>query len=137
MDPRDRRDRLEEAGKWLRQQRRRKYSTAAAFARVLEVDSSQISNYERGMHEVPAERIPVIASALGVEEIQVWRGLQRPMPASTQDPRDTITRELRELRAVIASQLSGNKRADAIAQMDEIERQFANVQRLIGEAGSA
>ncbi|HMI75650.1 MAG TPA: helix-turn-helix transcriptional regulator [Steroidobacteraceae bacterium] len=132
MEPRERRVRLEAAGQWLRERRRRKYPVAAAFARAIGVDGSQVSNYERGVHEVPAERVPVIAKVLGLDEIDVWRGLQRQMPDVESPVTGGAVSEIAELRA-LAADVGDPQRTAAMEHLDDIERLLARVRRAIDE----
>jgi transcriptional regulator with XRE-family HTH domain len=81
------RDRLEAAGRWLRGAReRRGYQTAADFSRALHVDQSLISRYERGINEVGDERAEQIAEVLGMDIIQVRRGLGLWVPPESATP---------------------------------------------------
>lgn len=134
MEPLDRRVRLETAGRWLRERRRQKYPVAAAFARAIGVDGSQVSNYERGVHEVPAERVPVIAQVLGMDELDVWRGLQRQMPDVVGTTLGGLAAEIEQLRAQ-AMELSGTKRRDALEDLDYIESKLSRIRQLIDDEG--
>lgn len=70
------RDRLEAAGRWLRDAReRRGYATAADFARALRVDQSLVSRYERGLSAVGDERAEQIARLLRMDIVDVRGGL--------------------------------------------------------------
>jgi transcriptional regulator with XRE-family HTH domain len=81
------RDRLEAAGRWLRDAReRRGYATAADFARALRVDQSLVSRYERGLSAVGDERAEQIAQVLRMDIVDVRGGLGLWVP------RDAATR---------------------------------------------
>jgi transcriptional regulator with XRE-family HTH domain len=84
MDMASRRDRLEAAGCWLRRAReRRGYHTAADFARVLQVDQSLVSRYERGISAVGDERAEQIAQVLRMDIIDVRSGLGLWVPSES------------------------------------------------------
>ena len=83
-----RRSGLEEAGRWLRRAReRRGYRTAADFARVLQVDQSLVSRYERGISAVGDERAEQIAQILRMDIIDVRSGLGLWVPRESDGAR--------------------------------------------------
>lgn len=95
----------QEAGRWLRDERRRRgYETVGALARALHVDPSRISNYERGQSRVPDERATQIAELFGIAEVEVRRrlGLWVPPPEEgeegAEEPHDRMERLWREYR---------------------------------------
>lgn len=76
--------RQRQAGLWLRQSRiSRGYESAGEFARVLEIDPSMVSRYERGMSEVSDERAEQIAEILRMDIIDVRRGLGLWVPSES------------------------------------------------------
>ena len=113
-----RREQLEAAGRWLRQEReRRGFATVKAFAERLGVDPSMASNYERGIHAVTDERAEQIAGLFDMPVVDVRRGLGLWVPemvglnkATRIRQRDARIVELRriadELRTAI-DELSG------------------------------
>lgn len=83
----DRRARLLNAGRWLRNMRERHgYAKAVDFARALGVDASLISQYERGVNAVPDERAEQIAEVLGLDIIETRRNLGLWVPAVGEEP---------------------------------------------------
>lgn len=84
----ERRERLAEAGAWLREQRiRRGFDKAADFARKLGIERYTLSTYETGRSAVPDDRATQIAEVLGMDEIEVRRGLGLWVPDD--EPRRT------------------------------------------------
>lgn len=81
------RERQEAAGRWLRDHReQRGYKTIGQFARALGVDQSMISRYERGVSEIDDERAEQIAEVLGMDLIDVRRGLGLWVPPEAEGP---------------------------------------------------
>lgn len=86
----EKRDRLREAGNWLRHQReRRGFTRPADFARALNVDRSLVSNWENGKNSVTDERADQIAEVLGMDIIEVRRGLGLWVPSDDQTDRQS------------------------------------------------
>lgn len=77
---RERKARLERGGDWLRGQRVQRSWTGVEFARRLGVDQAKLSAYENGRYEVDVSVARDIARVLEVPELEVWRGLQLPLP---------------------------------------------------------
>jgi transcriptional regulator with XRE-family HTH domain len=108
MSPSERSDR-EAAGRWLREQRRRKgFETVGGFARAIGVDTSRVSNYETGKSEVPDDRAERIAEVLGLDIITVRKNLGLWVPPdgredgpSTDDLLDEHERILDEISAAL------------------------------------
>jgi len=93
----DRRARLGQAGRWLREQRERHgFTRAVDFARALGVDASLVSNYERGVNAVDDERARKIADVLGLDEVAVRRGLNLWTP-SVPAAHEMVSAALQEL----------------------------------------
>ena len=90
------------AGRWLRDQRRRRgFETVGEFARALDVDPSRVSNYERGKSKVPDDRADRIAELFGMSVIEVRRqlGLWLPPESPTKEqPIDRLERLWREYK---------------------------------------
>jgi len=76
MTSEDRLSRRARAGRWLREQRQRAgFATAAEFGRAIGVSKEVVSNYEVGRSSVPDDRAEKIADVLGMDIIEVRRGL--------------------------------------------------------------
>lgn len=91
-------DRLEAAGRWLRDAReRRGYATAADFARALQVDQSLVSRYERGLSAVGDERAEQIAQVLSMDIVDVRSGLGLWVPRESAARPAAADAELQEL----------------------------------------
>lgn len=94
----------QEAGRWLRDERRRRgFDTVGALARAIQVDPSRISQYERGNARVPDDRAAQIAVVFGMSEIEVRRHLGLWVPTATggeddEQPHDRLERLWREYR---------------------------------------
>jgi transcriptional regulator with XRE-family HTH domain len=94
----------QEAGRWLRDERRRRgYETVGALARALQVDPSRISQYETGNARVPDERATQIAEVFRMSEIEVRRRLGLWVPPESEGegdekPHDRLERLWREYR---------------------------------------
>jgi transcriptional regulator with XRE-family HTH domain len=85
------RERLEQAGAWLRQQRQAaRFTSARSFAEALGVDPSRISRYETGADAVPDEVAEKIATVLRRDIIEVRGGLALWVPPSSA-PRKVVT----------------------------------------------
>jgi transcriptional regulator with XRE-family HTH domain len=103
------RQQQEAAGKWLREAReRRGFQTAGALARRMGVSDSLISRYETGVSAVSDDRAEQIAEALGMDLIEVRRGLGLWVP------------EERPLDEIMDS---------ANAVQDELDRRFEEMKR--------
>lgn len=104
------RERLEQAGQWLRQAREdRGFSTATAFAAALGVNQSMVSRYERGGSEVEDERAEQIADVLGMPLVEVRRGLGLWVPAdepATVAVPGALDRQLRQELAELQQDLA-------------------------------
>lgn len=95
------REQLEAAGRWLRDQRESHgYATAVDFARALGVDQSLVSRYERGISEVSDERAAKIAELFGMDLVETRRGLGLWVPSepgqeqTLVDPEEPLDLEL-------------------------------------------
>lgn len=90
------------AGRWLRDQRRRRgFETVGEFARALDVDPSRVSNYERGKSKVPDDRADKIAELFRMSVIEVRRQLGLWLPpetATNEEPIDRLERLWREYK---------------------------------------
>lgn len=64
----------------LREIRIAKRITLAEFASLVGVSLSTCSFWERGLRRVPAQHLPAIAEALGIEVEVVVRALRLPVP---------------------------------------------------------
>lgn len=81
------RQQQEAAGRWLRDAReQRGFRTAGALARRMGVSDSIVSRYETGISAVSDERAEQIAEALGMDIIEVRRGLGLWVPPSGNQP---------------------------------------------------
>lgn len=81
MSTDDKRSRLIDAGRWLKETReRRGYRVAADFARGLGVTPSLVSHWERGINKVTDAQAKQIADLLGLGEIEVRRNLTLWVP---------------------------------------------------------
>ncbi len=121
-----RRDGLEAAGRWLRQAReRRGYRTAADFARVLQVDQSLVSRYERGISAVGDERAEQIAQVLRMDIIDVRNGLGLwvPRESGAARPATADDAELHELIAQAEDNPALRDALLAVKRMNEARQQ--------------
>src|SRR5690348_15515235 len=108
---RERKDRLERGGEWLRAQRQARDWTQAEFASRLQLAQSKVSAYESGRYEVDVSIARDIARVLGVTEWEVWRGLQLPLPRELDDE-EAIARAL-ELAPEVIEKVTGLKSTNA------------------------
>lgn len=69
------RERLEDAGRWLREQRERRGLSVREFAARLDVSTPVVYDWQNGKNAVGDERAEQIAEVLGVDLIDVRRGL--------------------------------------------------------------
>lgn len=76
----DRRDRLHAAGEWLTAARKEAGLSQAQLGERLGVSGANVSNYERGVISFPDERTRDLSKALGVDELDVRRGLGLYVP---------------------------------------------------------
>jgi len=104
---RERKDRLERGGEWLRAQRQARDWTQAEFASRLQLAQSKVSAYESGRYEVDVSIARDIARVLGVTEWEVWRGLQLPLPRELDDE-EAIARAL-DLLPEVMEKVTGLK----------------------------
>lgn len=88
----DRASRLALSGAWLRVQREARGLTGRALAELVGVAAPQISNYETGRTAVDDERAEGIARALGLDIIDVRRGLGLWVPDGL-EPREMTPEE--------------------------------------------
>lgn len=111
----DRRERLRAAGEWLRDARiRRGFPTAVEFARKLGIDKAVISNYERGVNAIDDQRAGQIAEALGMDLLEVRRGLRMWVPLTGSAEHQAAVKTVEDLIT------------EATAAMDQIEAQSAD-----------
>jgi transcriptional regulator with XRE-family HTH domain len=113
----DRRERLAQAGEWLREQRvRRGITTAVEFANRLGVDKALVSNYERGVSEVSDERAKKISEVLGIDEIEVRRNLGLWVPARRDEAEgeapSVVTPSDEELLAMVPAAIAERDRGN-------------------------
>lgn len=109
------REQQEAAGRWLRDTReQRGYATAAELARRLAVSPALISRYETGLSAVSDDRAEQIAEALGMDLMEVRRGLGLwvPPPDSRPDSelRSDLRDQLRRLRDAMDRELDDRNR---------------------------
>lgn len=76
----DREARLARAGEWLKRERKARHLSQDALGRMLGVHQTQISMYEKGRHEIDGELARDLARGFGLSELEVWRGLEMPLP---------------------------------------------------------
>ena len=90
---RERKERLERGGAWLRQRRLDREWTGVELARRLGLPQAKLSAYENGRYEVDVSVARTIATVLGLTELQVWRGLELPLPREL-DPKQMSDAEV-------------------------------------------
>jgi transcriptional regulator with XRE-family HTH domain len=116
------RQRQEEAGRWLRREReRRGLRTAGALARLMGVSDSLVSRIETGHSAVTNERAEQIANALDMDVIEVRRNLGLWVPEDEPPTLDEINEQLDENQRNIAELLERARRMDARRQRALIE----------------
>lgn len=76
----ERRARLTPGAYWIRTQREQRGWTGRELARRLDIAQDRISAYERAQDEPPAEFARALAAVFGLTELEVWKGLQKPLP---------------------------------------------------------
>lgn len=129
------RDRLEGAGRWLRDAReRRGFPTAADFARALRVDQSLVSRYERGLSAVGDERAEQIAQVLRMDIVDVRGGLGLWVPRETA-ARPPADAELQELIAQAGANPALRDALLAVKRMNEARQQPSPPRGHDGERG--
>jgi transcriptional regulator with XRE-family HTH domain len=112
----------QEAGRWLREQRRRRgFETVGAFARALGVDPSRVSNYERGDGRVPDERADQIAELLRMDVIHVRRNLGLWTPPESASARPSPAESLAH------AEEERDRWVEAMRQNPELAESFANL----------
>lgn len=77
-----RQERRWRAGQWLRDVRRAAGVDPKELARHMDITTAQVSNYELGKHEFNDARAEQIARALGLDIVDVRRGLGLWVPES-------------------------------------------------------
>lgn len=116
------RGRMERGGKWLRRQRERAgYGTGTAFAQALGIRQVRLNSYERGMYQVEPEVAREIARALGLSELDTWRGLELPLPREL-DPAAMTDEEVVALVERIAPGRIDRIIAEARGDVPEVTR---------------
>lgn len=75
-----RREQLERAGQWLREQRHRRGMSARELANALDIAPQSVNNWETGKNAVSDEGAAQIADVLDMPEIDVRRGLRLWVP---------------------------------------------------------
>lgn len=118
------RQRQEEAGRWLRREReRRGLHTAGALARRMGVSDSLISRIETGATSVTDERAEQIAAALDMDVIEVRRnlGLWVPDERSPMDRAEEIMDENERLVAELLERVRRLNRRKQEALLDMLE----------------
>lgn len=107
MASEEKRARLIQAGRWLREQRERRGITSQAeLARRLGWDKSLISNYESGKTEIPDDRAEDLAEFLGIDIITfrskfgLWVAPRRSSMDEVEATLDDSERLAAELRAL-------------------------------------
>jgi transcriptional regulator with XRE-family HTH domain len=112
----------EEAGRWLREQRRRRgFETVGAFARALGVDPSRVSNYERGDSRVPDTRADQIAELLHMDVIHVRRNLGLWVPPESASSRPSPAASLAH------AEEERDRWVEAMRQDPKLAKSFANL----------
>ncbi|WP_322755988.1 helix-turn-helix transcriptional regulator [Frankia sp. Cas3] len=82
-DPDDRKQRLQDAGVWLRSERETRGWTGSDLARRLNVSQVRVSAYERGQYEVPNTVAESIAAAFELPLIETRRRLGLWVPTDS------------------------------------------------------
>lgn len=80
------RERLEDAGRWLRDQRERRGLSVREFASKLDVSTPVVYDWQNGKMGVSDERAAQIADVLDMPEIDVRRGLRLWVPDDERHP---------------------------------------------------
>ncbi|MFB4312878.1 helix-turn-helix domain-containing protein [Actinomadura sp. 21ATH] len=113
----------EQAGRWLREQRRRRgYETAGAFARALGVDTSRVTVYERGQARVPDDRADDIAELLQLDIIYVRRSLGLWTP-----PEGSHSVRPSPAESLAAAEAERDRWVEEMRRNPELARSFANL----------
>jgi transcriptional regulator with XRE-family HTH domain len=106
------RERQEQAGRWLRAEReRRGLRTTGALARLMGVSDSLISRIETGATAATNERAEQIAEALGMDEIEVRRNLGLWVPKKARSSMDEAEAMMDENERLIAEIVENARRA--------------------------
>lgn len=104
---RERKDRLEQGGEWLRAQRQARDWTQTELAAHLGIDQTKVSAYENGRYEMSVDLARDIARVFEVTEWQVWRGLRLPLPRELDD--DEAIARAEELLPEVMQKVPGRK----------------------------
>lgn len=137
---RERRERLIRGGEWLRGQRKQRGWTGVEMAARLGLNQAKLSAYETGRYEMDVSVARGIARVLGIREVDVWRGLELPLPAEFRSDTEIIEwarRNMPELMDQLpdaAERITGGKPPDALRQET---RRSGHVTRKSGHGDSA
>jgi transcriptional regulator with XRE-family HTH domain len=107
----ERRARLTPGARWLRAERERRGWTGGELAQRLGVHQTRVSAYERMQDEPPADFARALARVFGMTELEVWRGLQKPLPREVEEDaghRDEVLARIeKEFPGMIDAIMSG------------------------------
>lgn len=124
----ERHERLGQAGAWLRDARETVGLTGDQLGEMIGTSGANISNYERGISEMPDHRTARLAAALRMSEADVRRGLGKYVPGDDDGDVDIIAaikrdpRLIPEARRHLANQYKLLLRLNAVAD-DEAGRE--------------
>lgn len=101
---------MERGGEWLRRTRiSAGFPTVTAFAAALGIKQVRLSTYERGMYQVEPDIARRIARTLDLSELEVWRGLELPLPAALSGSASDRIRKVEELWPGLIDALVNNE----------------------------
>lgn len=80
----ERQARLLPGAVWLAEQRKGRGWSGQQLGELLGVRQERISAYERAQDQLPLALVPRLAAVLELPEVEVWKGLNLPLPAELQ-----------------------------------------------------
>lgn len=92
----ERRARLTPGARWIQAQRDERGWSGRELARRLGISQDRISAYERAQDEPPADFARALAELFGLSEIEVWRGLGKPLPREATSDEEMVAYATRD-----------------------------------------
>lgn len=101
-------------GEWLTRQMERRDISVRQLADAMDVTTKAVHDWRGGKTAVSEERVPRLASVLGISEVDARRGLGYWVPNESAPPAETVSvEELQQLREQVVAVLD---------RIDEIKR---------------
>ena len=113
-----RRARLAPGAAWLTAERERRGLSGRELARRLGINADRIFAYERAQDEPGKDFVELLAAEYRLTQVEVWRGLGKPLPAEFETDKEAIAWAVDNYRDVledvlgpeVVEKIAGSKR---------------------------